>query len=132
MSRRRGIFIGLLIGCTVGGGLFLSLGSLSAAKRGKRPVVVPVVIGGMEYRAPNTPQTAGFVEAWDLKLSKLAWRKKIYFTFNIPMLGEQDNQWNFIKSMTNGPAANELSILNEHGGKYILDVTSRRVRRNKG
>jgi hypothetical protein len=48
------------------------------------------------------------------------------------MLGEQDNQWNFIKSMTNGPSANELSILNEHGENYILDVTSRRVRRNKG
>src|ERR1017187_8259878 len=107
----------------------ISLVRWNNAKRGRPPFIKPVQIAGDEYRAPNTYSTEGVVEAWDPKANKLLWRTKIYFTLHVPLLIEEDAQWNFIKSMTLGPATNELTIVNEKGRQYILNTASQKVRR---
>jgi hypothetical protein len=101
------------------------------AKRGKRPVVTPVVIAGIEYRAPNATDNQGVVEAWDVSTKKLLWQKKVYYTPKVPF-AEQDTQWNFITTMTVGASTNELVITNERGGQYILDCVSKKAKRVKG
>src|SRR5207247_7025695 len=103
--------------------------SAGAPKRGKRPVVNPVRIAGIEYRAPNTIDSQGIVEAW--QTNKLLWRKKVYHPLWVPLL-ERDNQWNFINSMTIGSSTNDLVIDNEEGARFILNTVTRTVTRVKG
>lgn len=69
------------------------------------------------------------MQAWDLKTDKLLWRKKIYSSLKLPLV---EDQVNFISSMTNGPSVGELTIVNERGGEFTLDTTSRKVTRVKG
>ena len=111
--------------------VLVNLVTRSAAKRGKRPVVNPIVIGSVEFRAPNTVETEGCVEAWDTMSKKMLWRQKVYHRLWIPLL-EEDNQWNFIKSMTIGATTNELVIVNEEGGQFNLNTSSRKIVRRKG
>ena len=123
VKRRWVITLIVLAGCLViiVLGVCLMTGG-GAAKRGPRPDVPPVVIAGIEYRAPNTVETEGCIEAWDTKSNKMLWRKKVYFTVKIPLL-EQDVQWVFIKSMAVGPSGNELIIVNESGHRYTVRTT---------
>jgi hypothetical protein len=93
----------------------------ASAKRGPRPVVSPIEIAGIEYRAPNTAETEGVIEAWDIKSHTLLWRKKVYHTLWIPFL-EEDNQWVFIKNMTVGSSGSKLIIVNEAGRRYVVKV----------
>lgn len=102
----------------------------SNAKRKAPPAIKPVVVGGIEYRVPNTIQTEGVVEAWTTNGPTLIWQKKIYSTLKLPgFLMETDVQLNFITNMTVGPGPGELSIANEKGQQYILNTSSREVRR---
>src|SRR3954469_709491 len=76
-----------------------SFGPVAYAKRGPKPVVPPIEVNGMEFRAPNQPETEGNIEAWDPKSNTLLWSKRVYRNLKDP-LAEQDVQWNFIKSMS--------------------------------
>jgi hypothetical protein len=76
----------------------------------------------VEYRAPNTFNTEGYIEAWDVKSKRLLWRKKAYYTWIVPF-AEGDNQWVFIKSMTLGHSGDELIVVNEEGRTYIVKTT---------
>ena len=99
-------------------------------KRKAPPSITPVVIGTNEFRVPNTIQTEGIVEAWNVGGRTLLWQKKIYSTPKLPgFLMETDVQYNFITNMTVGPDPDELSIANEKGQQYILNTSSRKVRR---
>jgi hypothetical protein len=130
MKRRQIAIFSLFALCAFGAVvLFLGRGQ---AKRGRPPVIKPVQIGGTEYRVPNTYSTEGVVEARNAQANKLLWRIKIYSTLHIPLLFEEDNEWNLIKSMTIGNSTNELVITNERGGQYILNTVSRKVKREKG
>lgn len=123
MKRPRIITLIVLAGCLtviVLGVCLLKHGG--AAKRGPPPKVPPVVIAGIEYRAPNTYVTEGCIEAWDAKSEKMLWRKKVYFTVKNPF-GEQDVQWVFIKSMAVGPSGKDLIIVNEAGHRYTVPTT---------
>ena len=102
----------------------------SNAKRKAPPSITPVVIGTNEFRVPNTIQTEGIVEAWNVGGRTLLWQEKIYSTIKLPgFLMETDVQCNFITNMTIGPGPDELSIVNEKGRQYILNTSSRKVRR---
>jgi hypothetical protein len=89
--KRYVVFIILLLSL-----LALVVGSLlfprASAKRGSRPVIPPIQIYGVEYRAPNTAETEGVIEAWDAKSHTLLWKKRVYHTFKIPFV-EEDAQW---------------------------------------
>ncbi len=98
-------------------GIFFRTGG--AAKRGRRPMVSPVEIAGVEYRAPNTVETEGCVEAWDMNSQTLLWRKQVYHSLKIPLL-EEDNQWIFIKSMVPSKSGDELVVVNESGRRYTV------------
>ncbi len=104
-----------------------------ATARGRRappPEVSPIILGGVEYRVRNEVESEAIVEAWDAKSKAVLWRMKVYATFKLPhWLLETDVQLNFITNMTAGPAGDELTIANEKGRQYILNTTSRRVRR---
>ena len=93
-----------------------------AAKRAPKPVVPPVEIAGVQYRAPNTFETEGCVEAWDTKSQTLLWRKKVYYSVKIPFL-EEDVQWVFIKSMTLSKSGDGLIVVNEAGRQYTVNTT---------
>ena len=127
MSRRRAFLVGSMALCGLVAVLVISLVTGHTAKRGRPPLVKPVTVAGVEYRAPNTYSSEGIIEAWDSNTKKLLWRKKIYLTLHIPLLVEEDNQWNFIRFMTNGPTTNALSIVSENGRRYILDTASQKV-----
>jgi hypothetical protein len=105
----------------------LAVGILSrvggAAKRKRAAVVPPVEIAGVQYRAPNTVETEGCVEAWDAKSQTFLWRKKIYSTLKIPFIFEEDNQWVFIKSMVPSKGGDEVIIVNEAGRQYTVKTT---------
>jgi len=103
-------------------GICVFLPAVSSAKRGPKPKVPPVEIAGVEYRAPNTVETEGCIEAWDTKSKTLLWRKKVYYTLKIPFV-EEDNQWDFIKSMTPGNSGRDLIIVNEMGRRYVAKTT---------
>ena len=129
MNGKKVLLLGLFIACAVVVvGTFLA--RRPAAKRGRPPVVKPVQIAGIEYRAPNTYTTEGVVEAWNINSQKLLWKRKIYLTLKLPgLLIETDAQYNFITTMTAGPATNELTIANEKRRQYILDTASQKVTR---
>src|SRR5947207_2242940 len=92
----------------------------TSAKRGPKPQVAPVHIAGLEVRAPNTPDTEGIVEVWNLSGTTVQWTQRVYRTLHDPLL-EQDVQWDFIKSMTASPEGNRVSIVTERGRKYVVD-----------
>jgi hypothetical protein len=104
--------------------------TIVAGKRKAPPTIKPVIIGSVEYRVPNTIETEGIVEAWNTNPQKLLWKRKIYPTLKFPsLLKETDVQLNFITNMITGPATNELTVVNEKGGQYILNTASQKVTR---
>ncbi len=78
MKRAWIITLGVLTLSLVALGIAILVGAGAMAKRGPRPDVPPVEIAGTEYRAPNTVETEGCIEAWDVKARTLLWRKKVY------------------------------------------------------
>lgn len=98
-----------------------------SAKRVAPPVVSPITVNGVEYRAPNTPDLEGVVQAWDMGKTNLLWSKKVYSTTKNPQL-ERDVQWVFIRSMTLGASGSEILVANEKGEKYVLNLATKEVR----
>ena len=123
------VAIGTVILVCIAGIVAVALSlTTGAAKRRAPPPIKPVIIGSVEYRVPNTVESEGVVQAWDTNSQKLLWKRKIYSTAKLPsFLKETDVQLNFITNMIAGPAANELTIFDERGRRYILDTLSRKV-----
>jgi hypothetical protein len=99
-----------------------------SAKRVAPPVISPIKVNGVEYRAPNTPDLEGVVQAWDLGKTNLLWSKKVYSTAKNAQL-ERDVQWVFIRSMTLGASGAEILVVNERGEKYVLNLVTKEVKK---
>ena len=103
--------------------LLLLLGSVApvSAKRAAPAPVAPVVADGIRYTAPA--EAMGFVVATDAGGKEL-WRVRIYKVDVDPKL-EADVQHVFITSLALKDGI--LTVTNERGGKYALDVKTRKV-----
>lgn len=123
--RHKWVIVTVLTLCAVAMIVFICGSVASSAKRRPPATIKPIQIGGVEYRAPNKVDSEGIIEAWDVRTDKLLWKKKIYFSLKMPLA---EDQGNFMVSMTNGPSSDELTIINERGGEYILNTTSKKVR----
>ena len=101
--------------------------SMAMAKRGAPKPVPPVKAGNIEYRVSH--EHMGTVEAWDLTTSKMVWRKEIY-TVKYDEKLEKDVQDVFVKSID--LKGTVLTVKNERGSEYELDLTAQKVKLIKG
>jgi outer membrane protein assembly factor BamB len=116
-SRHRAVFAAVL--CIVG---FVT--GPANAKRSVPKAVEPVTVHGVTYSAPDTAM--GFVVAFDASSGRELWRQRIYRVRVKPSL-ERDVQDVFITSLT--LRGGSLVIANEHGERYALDLSTRKVTR---
>ena len=103
-------------------GIFLPA-ELLAKRKAPKPVN-PIVLKGIEYRAPLSVEKLGMVEAWDMESSRLLWEKQIYPVKSRDGL-EQDAQWVFISGLSID--GGKLIVMNERGERFALDVETREV-----
>jgi hypothetical protein len=96
------------------------------AKRAAPAAVSPVIIGSVQYSAPDFPELMGFVVATNVSTGKELWRQRIYRVLTRPSL-EKDVQWNFITSIIRQDST--LLITNEHEEHFTLDLNTRKVTR---
>jgi outer membrane protein assembly factor BamB len=94
------------------------------AKRSVPRAVEPVTVQGVTYSAPATAM--GFVVASDASSGRELWRQRIYRIRVDPSL-ERDVQDVFITSLT--LRGGSVVIVNEHGERYALDLSTRKVTR---
>jgi hypothetical protein len=94
------------------------------AKRTVPRVVEPVTVHGVTYSAPATAM--GFVVAVHASSGRELWRRRIYRIRFDPSL-ERDVQDVFITSLT--LRGGSLVIANEHGARYALNLSTRKVTR---
>ena len=87
-----------------------------------------MVVDSVRYSASAEPELMGFVIATDVSSGKELWRQRIYRVFIKPFL-EEDVQWVFITSLVQ--QNHTLLITNERGGHFTLDLTTRKVTKNK-
>ncbi len=104
--------------------LLLAGVSPASAKRAAPRAVVPVVADGVRYSAPA--EAMGFVVAAAADSGRELWRARIYEVRVDPNL-ERDVQDVFITSLALGGGT--LLITNERGGRYALDMKTRKVTR---
>ncbi len=97
-------------------------------KRAAPKPVPPVTVGSIQYSAPNSPDVMGYVVATEVGTGREVWRVRIYRVFYNPFL-ETDVQDVHITSLV--VSGNTLLITNEDGGKYMLDLASRKVTKSK-
>ena len=116
-SRHRAVFVAAL--CAVA---FVT--EPANAKRTVPRAVEPVSVHGVTYSAPATAM--GFVVASDALSGRELWRQRIYRIRVDPSL-ERDVQDVFITSLT--LRGSSLVIANEHGERYALDLSTRKVTR---
>jgi hypothetical protein len=103
-----------------------------AAQREPAAQIAPVVISGIEYRAPNNQESEGTVEAWNITTGRLLWKRRVYATFKLPsLLLERDAQCNFIRTLTPGPGKGDLTVVDEKNRHYVLNLTTRSVKRTQ-
>ena len=96
----------------------------ASAKRSVPLAVEPVTVHGVTYSAPATAM--GFVVASDASSGRELWRRRIYRIHFNPSL-ERDVQDVFITSLT--LRGEYLLIANEHGERYALDLSTRKITR---
>ena len=103
-----------------------------AKKRSGPDPVEPVRFGGTRYeampwgKARGLDQNGGYVAAIDEKTGEELWLLKVYdVTYDGHM--EQDKQDVFVTSMTLDRAGRRLTIENEAGDRYAVDLASRKV-----
>ena len=106
-----------------------SVAQTSAAKRAAPPVVAPVVVGGIQYRADAKPGVMGFVEAHETKSGALLWSRQIYVIVRNPRL-EGDVQDVYITKLKED--GNALLIYNERNDEYRLDLKTLEIYPLKG
>jgi outer membrane protein assembly factor BamB len=116
-SRHRAVFAAVL--CVVA---FIT--GPANAKRTVPHAVEPLTVHGVSYSAPATAM--GFVVASDALSGRELWRQRIYRISVNPSL-ERDVQDVFITSLT--LRGGSLVIANEHGERYALDLSTRKVTR---
>lgn len=97
-----------------------------SAKRVARPVVNPVVRGGVEYSAQGDGRT-GYVVATETATRKELWRAKI-FHIHVKFWVEGDNQWIFISDLK--LVNNALLVRNEKSRCYSVDLTTKHVKKS--
>ena len=102
-------------------------------KRTAPPAVSPVVLGAIRIeavpwgRSRDLGQNGGYIAALDRRTGRELWILKVYgVTYDAKM--EEDVQDVFIKKMTR-VSPTRLSILDENGGRYLVDVKTRSVTR---
>jgi hypothetical protein len=102
-------------------------------KRIAPPAVPPVVMGDIRIeavpwgRSRDLGQNGGYIAALDRRTGRELWILKVYgVTYDAKM--EEDVQDIFIKKMTK-VSPTRLSILDEDGGRYLVDVKTRSVTR---
>jgi hypothetical protein len=88
--------------------------------------VAPVVHQGVKYVAPNDNGRQGRIEARNEKTGEKLWDAVIYTVKIDPNL-EEDVQWVFISALE--LRDNTLVITNEKGDRYLLDLTTRKVKK---
>lgn len=89
------------------------------AKRGPAPKVKPLNYRHLQFRAPNTLETMGQVQAWDRKSKKMVWKHLVYSIAVDPDL-EEDVQWRFITSLK--VQGKKLLVENEGGEKFTVEL----------
>jgi len=94
------------------------------AKRSVPQAVDPVTVDSVTYTAPATAM--GFVVASDTSSGRELWRQRIY-QIHVDPSRERDVQDVFITSLT--LRSGSLVIANEHGERYVLDLSTRKVTR---
>lgn len=94
------------------------------AKRTVPRTVEPVTVHGVTYSAPAAAM--GFVVASNESSGRELWRRRIYRIHINPSL-ERDVQDVFITSLT--LRGGSIVIANEHGDRYALDLSTRKVTR---
>ena len=100
---------------------------VAAAKRISPKPVAPLVFQGIEYSAHRDGRIQ-YVVATDTATSRELWRVEIFRTHIKPWI-EEDNQWVFITNLTLSDGT--LLIRDEKSRCYILDLTTRRVRKQR-
>jgi len=105
-----------------------------AAKRAGPPRVAPVTVSGLVFRPipwgreRGWGQNGGYIGAYDAVSREELWTLRVYPVAYDPGL-EEDVQDVFIEKMTAGPRAGELTVVDERGRTYRVDVASRQVER---
>jgi hypothetical protein len=114
--------------------LFVMATQAYADKKRRAPAAVPPVeINGVRYESVLSGATYGYqqdggiVIALDAKNGSLLWSQRIYAnSYSDDM--ESDKQDIFIKSMTPIKNGKYLLIINEHGERYELNLSTRVVK----
>jgi hypothetical protein len=96
--------------------------SAALAKRAAPKPVAPVILDGVEYRAPV--RDMGYLEAIDVVSKQRLWRSKVYSVMYMP-LAEKDCQDIFIVSL--GIKGGNLLVRNEAGRSYRVDLKTGHV-----
>lgn len=104
----------------------LTIVSAAWSKRGRAPVVGPLIYENLKYIAPNDDGVREYIEVWDLQAKKKVWEQTIYTNSIQPGL-EKDVQWVFIKKITIDRG--NLLITDEHDRRFLLDLKTRRIKR---
>ncbi len=97
----------------------LGLATPVLAKRGPAPKVKPLNYRQLQFRAPNTLETMGWVQAWDRKTGQMVWDHRVY-TITIDPDMEEDVQWKFITSLK--IRGGKLLVENENGEKFTVEL----------
>jgi hypothetical protein len=107
--------------------MLVLLSPVAFAKRGAPAEVKPVVLEGIEYRAPHSTidsNKMGVVEAWDKATGKMLWEKKVY-TVALDADLEEDVQHVFITKLEID--AGKLIVTNERKDRYSIDLKTQKV-----
>jgi hypothetical protein len=101
-------------------------------ERAEVPTAEPVTLGTVRYEAPlwtrarGLPQNGGYLEAFDTRTEQSLWLLKVYSVDANPAL-EADKQDIFITRMTPDRAGRHLTLEDERGRRWRVDLASRRV-----
>lgn len=110
--------------------LIIFLGTAMVNAKRKSPATVSPARGPeIEYRAPH--QMIGCIEAWDTAENRRIWFRQIYTVRYDPSL-ERDVQNIFISGLKLEAEHQRLSIENEKGGIFTLNLETLEVQTVKG
>lgn len=97
-----------------------------SASRPAAAVIAPIVHQGVRYESRWSDKETIF--AVDEKTGKQRWKVKLY-EYRVDPAVETDVQEVFLRSMVLSGDGKALEISDERGGRYLLDLETRKVRR---
>jgi hypothetical protein len=106
------------------------MGGMPAGKRAGPPDVAPVTVGRVVIRAipwgrqRGWGQNGGYIGAYDG--DRELWTLQVYPVAYDPKL-EEDVQDVFIETLVAGPGASEVTVTDERGHSFRVDVQTRKV-----